>query len=75
MAPGDGRLPRRPLRPDGADTNNDAGQHQASSTAITELDHQQRADLRDLLSKQFAQGPHVRRRWPATTRPTSASAA
>ena len=72
MAPGDGRLPRRPLRPDGTDDEQLIPENIRRLDGITDLDHRERADLRDLLSKQFAQGRDVARRSAATTRPTSA---
>ena len=42
---------------------------------ITDLDHQERADLRDLLEQAVRPGPRLAARSAATTRPTSASAA
>ena len=42
---------------------------------ITDLDHVQRGELRDLLSKRFARGRSLAGAWAATTSPTSASAA
>ena len=50
MAPGDGRLPRRALRPDGADHEHDAREH-PPARGISDLDHDDRAELRELLEQ------------------------
>ena len=56
--------PRRPLHdaatwrnsPTGALTTNNTPDFIRKLDGITDLDHKERADLRDLLSKQFARG-------------------
>ena len=57
MAPGDGRLPRRPLRADGADHEQRCRRTSAGSTASPTSTTSERADLRDLLEQAVRPGP------------------
>ena len=68
------RLPRRPLRPMDL-TERNMPPNLRRLEAITDLDHHERADLRELLSERFAHGRTVAVRSPAITKPTTASAA
>ena len=74
MAPGAGGFLGSRYAPDGADDQPDPREH-PPPREITELDHRERAELRELLSQPVRARPVVAAPWAATTRPTSASAA